>query len=623
LNMKGFTGKLLEINLNSQEIEEIDLNEEIAERFLGATGYAVRYLYDKIDKDTDPLGPENILMFMNGPLCGSRVPASGRFSVCAKSPLTKLWGEANCGGYFGPELKKAGYDGIIIKEVSKDPVYLHITEDGVEIKDASHLWGKGTLETHEILKEETGSNLTRVACIGQAGENLIKFATILSEDKSAGRTGMGAVMGSKKLKAIAVRGPKRSYEAANPEKFDEAIKEMIDAVNSSFTTQMFGMLGTPAGVDKYNAEGELPIKYWTQGEWDKAGEISGATASQAIYSKQYPCFSCPIGCAHKASVDEGEYAFEGEREAPEYETIVSFGSLILNDNLEAIVEANHLCNNYGIDTISGGSTIAFIYYLYNNEYISSDDIDGLEPEWGKIEPALEMIEKMANREGIGDLLAEGSNAVGKKFNIPQDEIATALGQEVPYHDLRHTFGMALAYAVGTPRGPCHCASDMYLVLLGLPFENLGIETVDRCSDGEIMAKDTAIMYDYRAFYNSLVLCLFCNPDPSIVAKVIQYATGLEFDIERIKETGERIYTMKRLFNLKMGLTPEDEKLPQILLEPLEEGGSAGKSPDFEKLKRIYYEIRDWDIETGYPSEEKLKNLDLEEDFLLKILVMIK
>jgi aldehyde:ferredoxin oxidoreductase len=609
--MKGFTGKLLNVDLDTQEINEVDLDESIAEKFLGATGYAVKYLYDKIEEDTDPLGPENILMFMTGPLCGSKAPASGRFSVCAKSPLTEIWGEANCGGFFGPELKKAGYDGIIINGVSESPVYLHITEEGAELKDASHLWGKGTLETHDILKEESDSNLTRVACIGQAGENLIKFATILSEDKSAGRTGMGAVMGSKKLKAIAVKGPKRSYDAANPEKFDQAVDEMMETVNNSFTTQMMGSLGTSAGVDKYNAEGELPIKYWTKGEWDKAGEISGATASSSIYSKQYPCYSCTIGCAHKASVEEGKYAFEGEREAPEYETIVSFGSLILNDNLEAIVEANHLCNDFGIDTISGGSTIAFIYYLYNNDLITSDDIDGLKPEWGNIEPALEMIKKMANREGIGDLLAEGSDAVGEKFDISQDKIATALGQEVPYHDLRHTFGMALSYAVGTPRGPCHCASDMYLVLLGLPFDDLGIEPVDRNSDGEVMAKDTAIMYDYRALYNSLILCLFCNPEPSIVANVIQFATGLDFDIERIKVTGERIYTMKRLFNLKMGLTPEDEKLPQILLEPLEEGGSAGESPDFEKLKKAYYEFRDWDLETGYPSQKKLEELGLD------------
>jgi aldehyde:ferredoxin oxidoreductase len=609
--IKGFIGKILDIDLTSKKIKEISLDEEIAKDFLGAAGYAVRYLYDFIEEETDPLGPDNILMFMTGPLCLSNAPTSGRFTVCSKSPYTGIWGEANCGGYFGPELKKAGYDGIIINGASDDPVYLNITEEKAELKNASHLWGKGTLETHEIIKEESGSNLTRVACIGQAGENLIKFATIASEEKAAGRTGMGAVMGSKKLKAIAVRGPKRKFEAAKPDQYKEAVSEMIDNVNNSFTTQMFGMLGTPGGVDKYNMEGELPIKYWTQGQWDGAFNISGATASEMIYTKQYPCYSCPIGCAHKASVDEGEYAFEGEVEAPEYETIVSFGSLILNDDLKSIVKANTLCNDYGIDTISGGGTIAFIYYLYNNGKISSEVIDGLEPEWGEIEPALEMVKKMAFREGIGDILAEGSDAVGEKFGISQDEIATAIGQEVPYHDLRHTWGMALAYSVGTTRGPCHCACDMYMVLLGLPFQDLGIELVDKYSDDEIMAKNCAIEYDYRSLYNSLVLCIFSNPPPNMVAKVIETATGLEFDVERIKITGARIYTMKRLFNLKMGLTPEDEKLPQILLEPLKEGGSAGKTPDFEKLKKLYFQVRDWDLETGYPSPEKLEELDLD------------
>ncbi len=607
--MKGFIGKLLEIDLSTHQINHLDLDEEITEKFLGAAGYSVRYLYDKINRNINPLGPDNILMFMTGPLCGSNVPTSGRFTVCAKSPYTGIWGEANCGGYFGPELKKAGFDGIIIKGISDTPVYLDITEDNIEIKDASHLWGKGALETHEILKEE--DKLTRVACIGQAGENLVKFANIVSEDKLAGRTGMGAIMGSKKLKAIACRGSKRVYEPADPEAFKIAVKNMLDEVNKAFATQMFGALGTAAGVDKYNVEGELPIKYWTKGEWDKAFNLSGASASEKIFTKKYPCFSCPIGCAHKASVSKGKYAFEGEREAPEYETIVSFGSLILNDDLESIVEANYLCNQYGMDTISGGSTIAFIYYLYNDGKITTEDIDGLKPEWGDIEPALQMIKKIAFREGIGDVLAEGSNAVGKKFGISQQEIATALGQEVPYHDLRHSWGMALSYSVGTPRGPCHMASDTYTVLLGYPFEDLGFESVDRCSDGEIMAKDAAIVYDYRALYNSLVICALCNPEPSILAEVIKTALGLDFDVEKMKKMGERIYTMKRLFNLKMGLTPADEILPEILLNPLEEGGSAGKSPDFEKLKKAFYEYRDWGLETGYPSEEKLKEVGLE------------
>ncbi|MBD3194914.1 MAG: aldehyde ferredoxin oxidoreductase [Candidatus Lokiarchaeota archaeon] len=603
---------MLEVDLSSGEITDIKLNEEIAESFLGATGYSVRYLYDFIDEDTDPLGPDNILMFMTGPLCGSTVPTSGRFAVSAKSPYTGIWGEANCGGYFGPELKKTGYDGIIIKGKSDNPVYLNITEDNVDLMDATHLWGKGTLETHDILKKELGSNMVRVACIGPAGEKQVKFATIASEEKAAGRTGMGAVMGSKNLKAITVRGKKRKYEAAKPEEFKEAVKNMLENVNNSFTTQMFGMLGTPGGVDKYNMEGELPIKYWTKGEWEGAFNISGATASEKIYTKQYPCYSCPIGCAHKASVSEGKYATEGEVESPEYETIVSFGSLILNDDLNSIVKANTLCNDYGIDTISGGSAIALVYYLYNNGKISSDDIDGLKPEWGEIEPALEMIKKIANREGIGDILADGSNAVGEEFGISQDEIATSIGQEVPYHDLRHTWGMALAYSVGTTRGPCHCACDMYMVLLGLPFQDLGIELIDRQSDdGKKTAKNCAIAYDYRALYNSLVLCIFSNPPPDMVADVIETATGLNFDIERIKKTGERIYTMKRLFNLKMGLTPKDERLPQILLKPLEDGGSAGKTPDFDKLKDFYFKVRDWDAETGYPSQEILKELGLE------------
>ncbi|MEJ2251456.1 MAG: aldehyde ferredoxin oxidoreductase N-terminal domain-containing protein, partial [Candidatus Lokiarchaeota archaeon] len=331
--MKGFIGNILTIDLTDGSISEKPLNENIAKEFLGGAGYACRYLYDFLEKDIDPLSPDNILMFMSGPFCGSMVPTSGRFVVCAKSPYTGLWGESNCGGFFGPELKKAGYDGIIIRGASDGPVYLEITENHVEIKDASFLWGKGTLETSKILKEKSGERLTRVACIGPAGEKLVKYAIIHSEDKSAGRTGMGAVMGSKKLKAITIHGPKQKYIAADPEGFKEAVKIALENVNSSFSTQMFGMLGTAGGVDKFNVEGELPVKYWTQGQWDKAYNISGATASEAIFSKSYPCYACPIGCAKKAEVKEGKYQTKGEVEAPEYETIAGFGSLILNDDL--------------------------------------------------------------------------------------------------------------------------------------------------------------------------------------------------------------------------------------------------------------------------------------------------
>jgi aldehyde:ferredoxin oxidoreductase len=611
--MKGFEGKLLIVDLTHNEISEEQLDQEIAMNFLGGAGYCSRYLFNKLNKDTDPLSPDNILMFMTGVFCGSNTPTSGRFVVCGKSPYTGLWGESNCGGFFGPELRKAGFDGIVIKGASKRPVYLNITEDTTELKDASSIWGKGTIETSKILKEKSGSELTRIACIGQAGENLVKYATIASEEKSSGRTGMGAIMGSKKLKAIAVRGKKKPYGAARPEEFKEAVKKTTEEVMASFATQMFGILGTSGGVDKYNSEGELPIKYWTLGTWEPAFDISGASASEKIFARSYPCFSCPIGCAKKTVIKEGEFKTDGEIEAAEYETVVGFGSLILNNDLESIQIANYMCNDYGIDTISGSSTIAFVYYLYNTNKVKSEDIDGLKPEWGDIPPALEMIKKIAFREGLGDLLAEGSNAVGKKFDISQDEIATCYGMEVPYHDLRRAYGMAIGYGIATTRGPCHTACDVYYALLGLPLDEFGIDlSVDWYSDGADMAEMSAKLQDYRAIYNSLIMCIFCNPPPSMIIKMLNNATGLDLDLEKFKLLGERLYMIKRLFNLKMGTAPTDDKLPQILLQPLSEGGSAGKSPDFDKLKKALYNYRTFDLTTGYPSQEKLKSLGLED-----------
>ena len=609
--LKGFTGKLLIVNLTNQEISEELLNEEIAKDFLGGAGYCCRYLYDHIDKETNPLSPDNILMFMTGPFCGSTIPTSGRFVVCAKSPYTGIWGESNCGGYFGPELKKAGYDGIIIKGASEKPIYLEVTENEAKIKDASSLWGKGINETSKILKEQSGSNLTRIACIGQAGENLIKFAIIASEEKAAGRTGMGAVMGSKKLKAITVRGKKRQYEAADLENFKQSVQKALTEVNQSFTSKMYGDIGTSAGIDLWNSTGEMPKKYWTYGdEWEGAYNISGMTALEKTVTRKYPCFSCPIGCAKKAVVKTGEYKTDGEVEAPEYEALAGFGSMILNDNIESIVRANVLCNDYGIDTISCSSIIALIYYLYDSGKISPEQIDGLNPKWGDIKPALEMIEKISKREGIGDLLAEGSDAIGKQFNINQDEIATVYGMEVPYHDLRSNFGMAIAYAIAAPRGPCHNSCDMCTILLGTPLEEFGIETIDKFKDDSEMAIMSARAQDYRALYSSLIMCVFANPLPSIIAELVQTAIGLKCDIERLKIYGERIFMIKRMFNLKMGISPKDDRLPKILLNPLEGTECAGKSPDFELLKKEYYKYRQWDIETGIFKQEDLKRLGL-------------
>jgi len=610
--LKGFTGKLLKVNLSNREISEESLNEEIAKDFLGGAGYCCRYLYDYIEKDTDALSPDNILMFMTGPFCGSTIPTSGRFVVCAKSPYTGIWGESNCGGYFGPELKKAGYDGIIINGASKSPVYLEITENDAKIKDASFLWGKGIIETSKILKALTGSALNRIACIGQAGENLVKYAIIASEEKAAGRTGMGAVMGSKKLKAITVRGKKRQYEVADSESFKISNQKALKDVNQAFTSKMYGDIGTSAGIDLWNSTGEIPKKYWTYGdEWEGAYNISGMTALEKTVTRKYPCFSCPIGCAKKAIVKTGKYKIDGEVEAPEYETLAGFGSMILNDNIESIVKANVLCNDYGIDTISCSSIIAFIYYLYDSGKIDTAQIDGLDPKWGDINTALKMIEKISRREGIGNLLAEGSDEIGKSFNINQDEIATVYGMEVPYHDLRSNFGMAIAYAIAAPRGPCHNSCDMCTILLGTPLEEYGIKTIDKFNDDSEMATMSARAQDYRALYSSLIICVFANPIPSTIAELVQSATGLNCDIETLKNYGERIFMIKRLFNLKMGISPRDDRLPKILLKPLDGTECAGKSPNFKQLKTEYYHYREWYLETGKPKIEDLARLGLE------------
>ncbi|MFW9784159.1 MAG: aldehyde ferredoxin oxidoreductase C-terminal domain-containing protein, partial [Candidatus Heimdallarchaeota archaeon] len=387
---------------------------------------------------------------------------------------------------------------------------------------------------------------------------------------------------------------------------------VTDHIMNSFLPQTFGLLGTSGFIDAGNVYGDLPIKYWTLGKWKDAYKISGTTASKKIYTSKYPCYSCPIGCAHKVFINEGEYKTDHEIEAAEYETVVGFGSLILNSNLESIERANFLCNDYGIDTISGSSTIAFVYYLYNNQKIKSEEIDGLEPKWGDIQPALELIKKIAFREGIGNLLAEGSDSVGKEFNISQEEIATVYGMEVPYHDLRLFYGMAIAYALGTPRGPCHESCDMFLMLVGSNLESYGIKMIEWDKDDQEMAIISALAQDYRAIFNSLILCNISDPLPEMIINLIDATTGISLNMSDFKKLGERIYMIKRLFNLRMGITPEDDRLPQILLKPVNEGGAAGKSPNFEKLKKEYYNYRTFDLETGYPNQKKLKHLGLEK-----------
>ncbi len=587
------------------------LKEEIARHFLGGGGYAVRYLYDLVDKTTDPLGADNPLFFMTGPLTGTTAPTAGRWVVCAKSPLTGIWGESNCGGYFGAELKFCGFDGILIKGASPSPVYLYVTDEVQEIRDASHLWGSGIYETHRTLKKE--DDKVRVACIGPAGENLVKYASIGSEERAAGRTGMGAVMGSKKVKAVALRGKIRQIDLAHPEEFKHLVQETNKALMEVFTNQMFRDLGTSGAVDLYNYRGELPVKYWTQGEFEDAYNISGSSMRETILVRNRRCYACPIGCGRVINVKEGPYQTPGEVEGPEYETVAGFGSLLLNKNLESIARINYVCNDLGLDTISSSVVIALLHYLTEKGKITTKEVDGIELKWGDPEAVFTLLRKIAFREGVGDVLAEGATFVGKTFHANPDEVATVDGLEITYHDVRSCFGMAIAYAA-SPRGPDHNALDMYQTCLGQPFPELGIPSPDQWDESTEMTDACARLQDYRAFYSSVVMCVFCNPPPSSVGRLLTLATGWEINIAEIKKMGERILNMKRLFNVKMGLTADWDRLPAIVTDPVSEGGAAGRSPDWKKMLKQFYEFRKWDPVTGIPTKEKIEELGLPSPF---------
>ena len=548
-------------------------------------------------------------MIMTGPLNGTFAPNTGRWVVCSKSPYTGIWGESNCGSWFGAEVKKAGYDGIIISGASEEPVYLEIKDDMVQLKDASFLWGRGTFYTTEKLKELFGDEKAKVACIGQAGENLVKYANIVSEERAAGRTGMGTIFGSKKLKAIIVKGTKIKLDVSNQDELRKAIIKARDHVKSSFASQILTELGTSGAMDMYNMTGELPIKYFSQPEWEGAGKISGATMAETILVKNRFCHSCVIGCGRRVAIKEGLYKTD-EMEGPEYETLVSYGAILLNDNLEWIVYINKKCFDYGIDTISSGATISCLTHHFEQGNITTDDIDGLKPEWGNIEVVEELLEKIVFKEGIGKVLAEGSDALAKKFSISQEEIATVNGLEVTYHDPRSNYGMALAYGIGL-KGPSHNLLDAYYVLNGVPLEEIGIKVIDKYLDNEEMAEVCSLIMDYRALYSSMTMCSFCNPLPSHNAELIQNAVGIKFGLEEVKLYGERIANIKRLFNIKMGLTPKDDRLPKILTKPFNSGGSAGRTPDFAKLKKLFYKFREWELNTGKPTKNKLKQLGLD------------
>jgi aldehyde:ferredoxin oxidoreductase len=448
--------------------------------------------------------------------------------------------------------------------------------------------------------------------IGPAGENLVKFANIVHADTRvavAGRTGLGAVMGSKRLKAIAVQGTKKEIPLADPEKLKEQSTAMTKSVMENFSAQMFQVLGTAGYADMANANGDLSSKYFTLCDNPDVFNISGATMKEKILVKNSGCYRCPVRCGREVEIKEGPYQMPLSR-GPEYETIGSLGANLLIGNLEAITYLGLLCDKVGIDTISAGVTIGFAIYLYEKGLLSTAETGGLELTWGNPELVENLINLITTRQGFGDILAEGSRRLAEKFEISQDEVAAVKGLEIPFHDPRAYFGMALGYATSN-RGACHNQGDFYLASIGNIGPGvypLGVEALDRFQN-EGAAKSLAILQNYRALYSSLIMCVFVNPPTEQIINALNYALGTEYDMEALKQIADRLFTMKRLFNLKMGITAKDDRVPQIMLEPLP-GGQDKHVPDLQLMLKEYYAFREWDPATGKPTEAKLEQLGL-------------
>jgi len=613
--MNGYTGKILRVDLSAGELHDELLNEEYARAFVGGSGLAARIIYDMVNGDTDPLGPDNPLVFMTGPLVGTAMPSAGRCSVCALSPLTRIWGESNTGGFFGPELRFAGYDGIIITGQAEKPVWLSIVGGQAELHDATGpstalkagLWGLDSYATQERVREVLGEPKARVACIGQAGENQVLMAAVMNDHgRAAGRTGMGAVMGSKNLKAIGVRGSAK-VPLADPDGFKAVVKEIIANLDEDMQAMSFRLAGTASGVDMLLMYGDMPIRYYQQGEWENASNLSGVLMTDQYLNKGTACYRCPIVCGRETRAPN--YGVE-KVDGPEYETLGAFGSLAMVDDLEAVIYAGHLCNVYGLDTISTGCTIALACEMFERGILTTADTGGLEIRYGDVQTTHRLIEMIARREGFGDTLAEGSAVLAERFGVPGLAV-TVNRLEVPMHDPRAFAGLAVTYAL-SPRGACHMEGDMYGVDMGMgPALELGILPGDRFEATEEKGRIAARQQAWRNLYNALTLCQFQNPGVERVLAALNGATGWGLEADDLMTLGKRMVTLKRLLNLCRGVTRANDRLPELLMQPLEGGGTEGTVPALESLLAGAYAEYGWDPETGQPTRETLEELGLD------------
>jgi aldehyde:ferredoxin oxidoreductase len=582
-------------------------------KFIGGSSLGAKLFLDDYPLDADPLAPESPLMVMTGPMVGSGFPGTSRFAVCAKSPLTGIWGESACGGNFGPELKKAGYDGIVITGRAEKPVVLSIVEGEAKLTDASGLWGKDVYETADLLKEADKGAKTLV--IGPAGENLVRFAAI-GNDKGhfVGRTGLGAVMGAKRLKAISVRGEGKLTKA-DEARFRELHREAVQQIKDSALAGSLHAMGSDANMDIGMINGDVPVKNWSVGEdFELSSALSGPTLSETYLTRAHACANCPVACKRVVKVPDGPFQTE-EGPGPEYETCGTFGTMIMNRNLAGVIKANELCNRLGMDTISCGAAIAWAMELFEKGTLTVKETDGLDLSWGNMESVLALLPRIARREGFGDLLAQGSLAAARKLGGDAvDAVVHVKGLDLPMHDPRGFHGMGLAYMMSN-RGACHLQHAVLATEQGMASWPQLFPMKDDYKGTTSEGKAELVFHaeNYGILGNSLSICHYLTDclKPETIRDAFNAITGFGLDFAGLMACGARDWTLKRGINNLLGVTEKDDVLPKRVMTPLKEGAGAGSVPDVEKLKREYYALRGLD-ERGFPKEEKLAELGLDE-----------
>ena len=603
----GYAGRLLFADLAQKKTKTENLRDEFCAKYIGGNGFGIRLLLDSTKPRVDPLGSNNVLIFAVGPFAGTMVPTSGKYIVQAKSPLTDFMGESISSGTWGQNLKRAGYDAVVITGRANAPCYLFIDDETIQFRDAKSLWGKDSILTGQFVQEQICDDNVSVASIGPGGENLVKFANITNDGyRQAGRTGMGAVMGSKNLKAVAVRGSKK-IEVNDLDRLMEVCGQLYKQCQEK-GTDGYRTYGTPQSVSIHQALGVLPTRNWQSATFELAENLSGEFLKSHYYAKTIACSGCPLGCDHISIVKKGT---DAEQVASvEFETIYSLGSQCGVGDFPAVLQAADLCDKLGIDTISAGVVIGWAMECFEKGILTKEDTDGIELTFGNQEALIEIVSKISSREGVGDLLAEGVKKASAKIGKGSQHFAMHnKGLELPGYDVRGLKACALGFMTST-RGGCHLRSSMY------DFDAKG--KVDRFKADTGLGRIVSEREDAWAIMDSLILCKFIRSVCSSydkLADLYMLVTGIRVSPEELKKTGERIYNLEKIYNVREGWVKKDDyPPPRVMKDPIREGPSKGSfvsEEEFEPMLEAYFEARGWSRE-GIPTKQKLEELEIDD-----------